>query len=130
MPIELTSGVSQPGSVSLRNAQHYQITSSAADVQLQVELTNLSADVDLYVRQEVKPTGDEYDCRSWESDTDAESCTLSNTAAVTWYITAFGYEAGEYSIKATLTTTAETSCTDGIDNDGDTDFDCADGDCY
>jgi serine protease len=101
-PRPLEPGVSQTGSVSLRQWKYYQIEASASDAQLKVELTNLSADVDLYVNEGSLPTLTSYDCRPYKRGTTAETCTLTNPGATTWYIGVYGYKAGRFAIKATL----------------------------
>ena len=50
-PLELQSGISQESSVGYNEWIYYQIVSSDSDQEIQVELTNLSADLDLYVRK-------------------------------------------------------------------------------
>jgi len=98
----LESGQSQTGSVTQWEWAHYQITSSASDTELVVELTNLSADVDLYVREGSLPTSGEYDCRPYEGGTTPEACTMTNSGATAWYIAVHGYHAGSYTITGTL----------------------------
>jgi serine protease len=97
----LTSGVPQNGSVALGAWVYYQITTSAADTQIIVNLTNLSADVDLYVRAGANPTLTSYACRPYLGGTNPETCTLPNTGATTWHIGVHGYAAGSYTITAT-----------------------------
>lgn len=103
-PIELTSGTGLTGTLKKGHAKHYMITASDTDVQLTVELTDLSADLGLFVRRGEKPTKDDYDCVSWQYGTYPEICTLSNSGAATWYILVYANEAGSYGIKATLAT--------------------------
>ncbi|KPA17124.1 hypothetical protein MHK_002658 [Candidatus Magnetomorum sp. HK-1] len=64
----------------------------------EIEITNLSDDVDLYVRKNAKPTKDMHDCCPYEGGTQFESCRISYNA--TWYIGVFGYSSGNYEIKA------------------------------
>ncbi|MCI5210383.1 MAG: M23 family metallopeptidase, partial [Candidatus Electrothrix sp. ATG2] len=49
---DLTSGQQISGSVSQGDWKQYRITASSSDTELQVDLTNLTADVDLYVRKD------------------------------------------------------------------------------
>ncbi len=52
----LTSGQTVSGTVGLTSWKNYKITASSSDTQLKVDLTNLSSDVDLYVRKDASPT--------------------------------------------------------------------------
>ena len=98
----LSSGVSQTGSVATGEWDYFKIDATAAITQIVVEMTNLSGDVDLYVRQGSNPTASLYDCRPYLDQPNAETCTLPNTGATTWYIGVNGYQAGGYTISATL----------------------------
>lgn len=102
-PVELTSGTGVTGTLKKGHAKHYMITAADTDVLLTVELTDLSADLGLFVRQAEKPTKDDYDCVSWQYGTQPEACTLTNSGAATWYILVYANEAGNFTIKATLT---------------------------
>jgi len=101
-PKTLTSGQSQTGSVTQGHFVYYQIAASASDTQLLVELTNLSDDVDLIVKEGSIPTWSNYDCFPYEWGTTPETCTLPNSGATTWYMGVYGYHAGSYTITATL----------------------------
>jgi peptidoglycan/xylan/chitin deacetylase (PgdA/CDA1 family) len=101
-PGTLTSGESQAGSVAQGEWAYYRIDASALDSQVMIELTNLSADVDLYVQAGSQPTLSNYHCRPYLGGTNAETCTLSNSAATTWFIGVHGYRAGSFSVKATV----------------------------
>ena len=72
------------GSISQGQWEYYQIEASASDTQLKVELTNLSADVDLYVNAVFGVTTAAYKCRPYNSMTTVESCTLTNSGTTTW----------------------------------------------
>jgi serine protease len=98
----LESDVPQLGSVAQGEWIQYQITSTASHDQLLAELTGLSDDVDLYVRQGAEPTSSSYDCRPYEGGTTSEICDMPNTSVTTWYISVHGYRAGSYTITATL----------------------------
>uniref|UniRef100_UPI003B432CB1 PPC domain-containing protein n=1 Tax=Candidatus Electronema sp. JC TaxID=3401570 RepID=UPI003B432CB1 len=98
----LTSGQAVSGSVGLNSWKNYKITSSSSDTQLKVDMTGLSADVDLYVRKDASPTSQAFTCRPYSGGTTSESCTLPNSGSATWYISVYGYQAGSFSIKATL----------------------------
>ena len=102
-PITLVSGESQTGTVAQDEWRYYQIDTTSADNELKLELTNLSNDVDLYVRNGALPTTSDYDCRPYLADTNPETCRMANPGAATWYIGVHGYRAGNYTIKATRT---------------------------
>ena len=92
-----------------------------------------TGDADLYVRFGAPPTLTAYDCRPYTGG-NAETCEFNPAQSGTYYVMINAYSA--YS-GVTLTVSAadagapttETSCTDGVDNDGDTAIDCADSDC-
>jgi hypothetical protein len=100
--VQLESGISQTGTVTQDGWVYYSIDSTASDTEIESTLTNLSADIDLYVRADVIPTKTEYDIRSANGDTQDEICLLPNTGATTWYLGVYGYEAGSCTITATL----------------------------
>ena len=97
----LSSGVSQNGSVALNEWVYYRINTSDSDSQVAVELLNLSADVDLYVQAGSQPTLSNYFCRPYLGSTNAETCTLANSGATTWFIGVHGYRAGSFTVRAT-----------------------------
>ena len=101
-PVALTSGQTVSDAVAQGEWDYFVIEASAADSQLVVDMTDLTADVDLYVRNGSRPTAQQFDCRPYKGGTTAETCTLPNSGATTWHIGIQGYEAGSYSINATL----------------------------
>lgn len=108
----LTSGVPVSGSGTAGQMIYYQISTSATDSKLVVSMTNLSADLDLYVRGGALPTLTVFDCRPYLGGTSSETCTFDNPGAKTWYILVNAYQAGNYTIKATITGAAQVSmCT-------------------
>ena len=46
----------------------------------------------------------QYDCRPYSEGTAAETCNMTNNGATTWYIGVQGYQAGDYTVTATLMT--------------------------
>jgi hypothetical protein len=93
----LNSGESVDGSVSQGDWVYYSIEAT----NLNVVMNNLSADVDLYVRQGAKPTSSSYDCRPYVGGTTSESCEVSSASSATWYIGVQGYSAGSFTMTAT-----------------------------
>jgi len=104
----LNSGESANGSVSQGDWTYYSIEAT----NLNVVMSNLSADVDLYVRQGAKPTSSSYDCRPYVGGTTSESCEVTSDSAVTWYIGVQGYSAGSF----TMTATASSQTNDNSDD--------------
>ena len=98
---DLSSGASQDGSVELNEWVYYRIDASASDSLVVVELFNLSADVDLYVQAGLQPALTTYHCRPYLGSTNAETCTLTNSGATTWFIGVHGYRAGSFTVRAT-----------------------------
>jgi vibriolysin len=91
-----------------------------------------TGDADLYVRFGAPPTLTAYHCRPYSSGNN-ETCEFNPTQSGTYYVMIQPYSAFS---GLTLTVSAaggssptETSCTDGVDNDGDGAADCADSDC-
>lgn len=68
----------------------FQVPSGASS--LNVTMSGGSGDGDLYVRRGSLPTQSTYDCRPYEWGND-ESCSFTNPASGTWYISIYGYQA-------------------------------------
>jgi pimeloyl-ACP methyl ester carboxylesterase len=71
-----------------------------ADVMLNITLSNLSGDVDLYVRQSDFPTKFEYQCRSNESNTQTEKCLERLQQVTTYNIGLLARQNSTYSLLA------------------------------
>jgi hypothetical protein len=69
---------------------------------IDVVLSNLTVDIDHYVRAGRKPDLINYDCQPYSSGTTTEACTLENTGATSWFIGVQGYQAGAYDLSLTL----------------------------
>ncbi len=89
-------------SVNYQEWKEYRITASSTDMQLKVKMTNLSADVDLYVRRGGEPTLSVYDCRPYSGGAGPETCTLTNSGENEWYISVYGYQSGNFTLEAVL----------------------------
>ncbi|MCI5209756.1 MAG: hypothetical protein D3910_13405, partial [Candidatus Electrothrix sp. ATG2] len=98
----LTSGEQVSSSVERQEWSMYKISASSSDNQVKVDLTGLSADLDLYVRQGSEPTLNNYDCRPYLGSTSSENCTMTNSEATDWYIGVYGYQAGDFDLEAVL----------------------------
>ncbi len=109
--VPLTSGVGVSGSVAESAYVYYTIYVPSGATNLTVRLTGLSADIDLYDKAPstaggtaTHPTTSTYTGRSWNSGTTSESLSHSSPTYGTWSIAAYGYEAGSYTVTATVTT--------------------------
>ncbi|MCI5209447.1 MAG: hypothetical protein D3910_11780 [Candidatus Electrothrix sp. ATG2] len=98
----LTSGEQVSDSVDEHMWKQYRISASSADTGLQFDLSGLSADLDLYVKQGEMPTSSSYDCRPYLDGTNSESCAMTNSGETDWYIGVYGYQAGDFNLKAVL----------------------------
>ncbi|HZI16230.1 MAG TPA: trypsin-like serine protease [Myxococcus sp.] len=72
--------------------QHFPITVPSGKTNLTVKMSGGTGDADLYVRQGSQPTTSTYTCRPYLNG-NAETCTLSNPVAGTWYVSVRGYTA-------------------------------------
>jgi secreted trypsin-like serine protease len=70
--------------------QHFPITVPSGKSQLKVVMSGGTGDADLYVRQGSQPTATAYNCRPY-LDGNNETCTISNPASGTWYVSLRGY---------------------------------------
>ena len=73
---------------------YYSITlPSAALGRLDAYLTVFEGDADLYIREGELPLATHYGCRSWQSGTSDESCSVTDsTPPGTWYIGVYAYD--------------------------------------
>lgn len=103
----ITSEQSINDSVFKDDWHFYKIEATSADTQLAVNLTGLSSDIDLYVRQGSRPSGHSqengvYNCSSTQGGNSSERCVVTNSIDSTWYIGVHGYSSGNYTVSATL----------------------------
>ncbi|KFE67474.1 trypsin-like serine protease [Hyalangium minutum] len=70
--------------------QHFAIEVPSGAATLTVNQSGGTGDADLYVRQGSQPTTTTYNCRPYLSG-NAETCTITNPAAGTWYVSVRGY---------------------------------------
>lgn len=59
---------------------------------LNILMSNVSGDPDLYVRYGSKPTLDEYDCRPYKGSGRDEVCNFSSPKTGTWYVMLHAYQ--------------------------------------
>lgn len=65
-----------------------------------VELFNLTADLDLYLKEGGRPSRLDYSCRPYLGSSHSEKCVIDSSGE--WYIGIRGYESGDFSITATF----------------------------
>ena len=97
----LVSGVSKAGAVAKEKMKYYKITVQAGKTITSL-LNGLTADSDIYVKIGEKPTLDNYDCYSENSDTNSDSCSFVVAEDTDVYIAVYGYQTANYNITATL----------------------------
>lgn len=71
-----------------------------AGVIINIELTNLSEDVDLYVSTDEFPDKFSYQCRSNEGGVEAEKCSIRNDELNTYYIGVLARDDASYDLAA------------------------------
>jgi len=102
-PTTSTSGTPISDSITKGQWHYYTIAASSAHTLLEVELTDLSDDVDLYLKKGSQPTKSNKDCKSTAMDTDDERCVVLNNSNGTWYIGVYGDQGGgSYTLNTTL----------------------------
>ena len=99
---QLVPGQAKTDFVAKGQWQYYEVATTAADQQLPVALSQLTADVDLYVRKNQKPTSSQYDCRPYKGNLNTESCDFELTGEATWFVGVNGYQAGSYELLASV----------------------------
>ncbi|HET9229085.1 MAG TPA: S8 family serine peptidase, partial [Thermoanaerobaculia bacterium] len=102
----LANGVPMADFVSSEAAgadwKYYYVDLAGGDTDLVVDLVNLSADADLFVRFGAKPDRSNYGCTSAAVSTGSERCTMPNPAAGRWWIGVNNFSPGTvtYDVKA------------------------------
>lgn len=99
-PTKIIKGQSIQNYVELNGWNFYMISIPHAGDTIEVVLSGLTADIDLYVRWNLIPTANEFDCLSAEGGTSTESCKITSSLdGDTLYIGVNGFEAGSYEIR-------------------------------
>ena len=104
----LTSGVPKNGSVAYNAMKYYKIH-VGANKTVDVVMDQLTADADLYVQVDSKPLTSKSACKSTKGGTNREECKFSIRASGDIHIGILGFRASDYRIKATITTTPNTT---------------------
>lgn len=107
-PIPLTNGTAVTDTVQSGQWKEYKVNLTADQTQLSVDLSGLSQDADLYVSRGTRPTNNSYDCRPFLTQTNTETCVISNNSDNVYYIGVQGYDPGgtAFTLKATLSGSA------------------------
>lgn len=98
----LVSDVSVQGTLALNEWHYYQISAGAEHSSLEVTLSGLSDDLDLYVNPGEQASENRFECRPYLGGNATETCVLSNSGATVWYIGIKGYAASGYTLTARL----------------------------
>lgn len=87
--------------------KYYYVDLAGGDSELVVDLENLSADADLFVRYAAKPDRSNYSCNSASVGTAAERCTVPSPAAGRWWIGVNNFSPGTvtYDVQAAWVST-------------------------
>ncbi|MCL1137694.1 alpha/beta fold hydrolase [Shewanella pneumatophori] len=100
-PSELTLSRVQDESL-LEEQWHYYKLETPEDILLNVNISQLSGDIDLYVKQGAIPTKFDYDCRSNNSYHTGETCLQRLKTGTTHFIAVYAQQDASYRLKAKL----------------------------
>jgi len=104
--IALANGVpangSVAGSTSYEQWDFYYADLGTGVTQLTVDLNNLTADADVFVRRGAKPDLGTFDCVSAHGGTASDQCVVTSPAAGRWWIGVTNYASGaiNYTVRA------------------------------
>jgi hypothetical protein len=101
-PGALSSGVPVDGTVAQGGWDHYNIDTVPGTTNITVILSNQTGDVDLYTNFDTPPDSGTYLCRPYSGGTGDETCSTAVVHPRKLCIAANGYQAGSYTITATL----------------------------
>lgn len=77
----------------------FYFTPPSGATDLSIQLDNMTADVDLYVKHGAKPNSGSYDCNSIHSNTTADSCFFTSPDAGQWWIGVNNWATGTISFR-------------------------------
>ncbi|ASP48159.1 pre-peptidase C-terminal domain-containing protein [Cognaticolwellia beringensis] len=96
-----TSTLTEVISSHIKNNDWQYFTINAPEsVLLNIELTNLTGDVDLYVTAEEFPTKFDYLCRSNKSDSQSEKCVIRSEKEATYFIGVLSKQDANFTLSA------------------------------
>lgn len=72
------------------------VTSSTNTAEFTLEVE--SGDADLYVLEDIAPALDLFECRSWESGTTTDACTIGRASGKKLYVGVFGYRDSSFTL--------------------------------
>ncbi len=98
----ISSGSPLQGSVGFDTFDYFSIDVEA-NTTVDISVTGLSSDIDLYVGDGSEPTLQSYDCSSFLGGSQSETCSLVASSATTVFIGVYGFSAGSYTVTATAT---------------------------
>lgn len=107
--IPLSNGPARNDSFTAATSQstwrYYYVDVQPGSTNLTFELSNMSADLDLYVRLNAKPTLATYNCRPFANGTVIEQCTFLSPASGRWWVGVNNFATGtlSYRIRAAWT---------------------------
>jgi hypothetical protein len=110
--VALSKGVAYPDTMTSASSQagwrYYYVDLPAGSTNLVADLFGMTADLDLYVRRNAKPTLASWDCRPYTGGTTSEQCTFASPASGRWWIGVNNFDTGTmaYSVRATWTNPA------------------------
>jgi len=97
----LTSGTAISSSITQGTTKYYKIAALQGQ-NIASLMDQLTADADLYVRIGAKPTGELFDCKSTNGETNNDGCAITLEQNADVYVAVYGYQAANYRIKATV----------------------------
>lgn len=106
MATALTNGQATAVTLALRAGEQYSIAVPAGAENLVITLSELTADLDLYVKFGVEASTSVYDAQSSSGGSATETVTFPIPFAGTYYIYVFGFEAGSGLVTASFLVTA------------------------
>jgi len=110
----------------------YSYSPGASGEGVMIELTGLSADLDLIVLQDDgSGCSPDLTCLEWSYNGGSvdEQVVFQSVANHTYYVVVDGFAGAESGYALNFSCTGVEICDDGVDNDGDGQVDCADFDC-
>jgi len=102
--VALSNGMPRADSINgqaIQGSWKYYYADVASSGDLVVSLSGLTADADLYVRYNLKPTLSDFDCRPYTSDTLSEQCSFQSPAAGRWWVGVNNYDTGTINYQVT-----------------------------
>ncbi|MBU2551891.1 MAG: pre-peptidase C-terminal domain-containing protein, partial [Proteobacteria bacterium] len=100
---ELVNGQSVAVSVSKDENKYYRINVPSGATRLDIGLTNVSGDPDLYTRYNEPPTISTYECRPFAGTGISETCTTDSPSPGDWYIMIVGFSSASATLTAAVT---------------------------